>query len=416
MLDITLTDLIDVDVLQKIQTGFSNYTGMAALTADANGNPVTEGSNFTSFCMDLIRQSEIGCSRCMKCDKEGALMSLRNGGPAVYYCHSGLVDFAAPIMVEGCFIGSFIGGQVRTSPFNKEKARKIASELGIDEDAYLEAVSKVPVLPHEQVKNAAQFLFEIAAVLSEMAYKSYTALEQSRQLERTTRSHNNFIIDMNTSMKSHVQDWIAAAKELQKEHSPKDSSAILSRLMTKGRDFISAIDETMEFVQVTSGEIHLKETEYNLRNLLQEIADNLQPQVTKKGLLMEVFIAPDVPEILLGDTLRIRKIITKLAQNSIFYTEEGMIRIQASMKKRSYATDIILEVSDTGSGLTPEILSHVEAYLQGEDLYDTGDSIGLTVILPLIKKMHGTITVQSMLGQGTSFTITIPQLNLTSRD
>ncbi len=412
MLDITLTDLIDVDVLQKIQTGFSNYTGMAALTADANGNPVTQGSGFTPFCMDLVRKSEKGCTRCMQCDKEGALISLRNGGPAVYFCHSGLLDFAAPIMVEGEFIGSFIGGQVRTSALSEEMLRKTARELNLDVNAYLEAASRIPVISHEQVENAAQFLFEIAAILSEMAYSNYIALNQSKQLERETRSHNNFIIGMNTSMKSHVQDWIAAARELQQEHSPEKISSILSKLMSKGSEFISAIEETMEFAQMANGEIHLKETEYNLRDLLQKILDSLQAQAKEQNLILELFVSPDVPELLLGDMGRIQQIVTKLVLNSIHYTEHGGVLIRASIQKRSYATDTILEISDTGVGLPPEALARVKAYLRGELPYDEGESIGLTYILPLLKKMSATLDVHSRLGVGTTFILTIPQLEL----
>ena len=88
--EIVLTDLIDVQVLQKIQNGFSKFTGMAALTTDANGRPVTEGSGFTEFCMNLTRKTENGMARCAECDMRGALLTLE----------------------KGTFVGSFIGGQV----------------------------------------------------------------------------------------------------------------------------------------------------------------------------------------------------------------------------------------------------------------------------------------------------------------
>lgn len=64
MLKVYLTDLIDVSTLQKIQDAFSKMTGMAALTTDADGKPVTEGSNFTDYCMKYTRQSKEGCARC----------------------------------------------------------------------------------------------------------------------------------------------------------------------------------------------------------------------------------------------------------------------------------------------------------------------------------------------------------------
>ena len=121
MSDLKLTDLIDVTTLQKIQDGFSDYTGMAALITDATGTPVTIGSGFTDFCQKLTRQSMLGRKRCEECDKLGALQTLKDGKPAVYDCHAGLVDFAAPIMLGDRMIGSFIGGQVLPEEPNLEK-------------------------------------------------------------------------------------------------------------------------------------------------------------------------------------------------------------------------------------------------------------------------------------------------------
>ena len=410
MLDITLTNLIEKDILQKIQAGFSNYAGIATLTADADGTPVTEGSGFTSFCTDLIRKSETGCARCMQCDKEGALISLESGMPAVYYCHAGLVDFAAPIMVKGEFIGSFIGGQVLTDSPDIEKSREIARELDVDEEVYLEEISKIPVIPLSQIEKAARFLFEIAEILSEMAYSNYIALNQSRQLERTTRSHNHFIVDMNNSMKSHVQDWIYAARDLKSLPLPRQASTLLSRLMSKGSEFISAIDETVEFAQMTNGEIQLKETEYCPETLLHEIIDNIQDMADAKGLFLKLTASPDIPKMLFGDAGRIRQIVMKLIQNSIHYTNQGGLWVQVSMEKRSYATNIVISVSDSGEGLTPEALFRIRSYLQGDALYDEGDSIGLTVIRTLLRKMYAALDVNSAPGEGTTFTLTVPQL------
>ena len=111
----TLTELIKPNILQQIQDAFSEYSGMASITTDAEGVPVTAGSNFTHFCTDLIRITEAGCKNCFNCDKMGAAQAMETGLPSVYTCHSGLVDFSAPIMLNGKMIGCFVGGQVLTS-------------------------------------------------------------------------------------------------------------------------------------------------------------------------------------------------------------------------------------------------------------------------------------------------------------
>lgn len=173
MSQLKLTDLIDVAILQEIQDGFSDVTGMAALTTDEKGDPVTRGSNFTDFCTKYTRRSDIGCQRCEKCDVEGARKTQRTGRSAAYFCHSGLMDFAAPIIVNGEFIGSFIGGQVLTEAPDEEKFRKLARELKIDEDEYIAALRKVKIVPAMQVEKAAKFLHTIAKSISSMAYANY---------------------------------------------------------------------------------------------------------------------------------------------------------------------------------------------------------------------------------------------------
>ena len=170
--NLKLTDLIDPEVLQEIQDGFASVTGMAALTTDEHGNPVTSGSNFTDFCMKYTRQSKEGCKRCERCDKQGGEETQRTGKASAYVCHAGLMDFAAPIMLDGAFIGSFIGGQVLIDKPDDAEFTRIAGELEIDKDEYIEAVHKVQIVPRERVEAAAAFLQTISKVLSSMAFNS----------------------------------------------------------------------------------------------------------------------------------------------------------------------------------------------------------------------------------------------------
>ncbi|MBP5464747.1 MAG: PocR ligand-binding domain-containing protein, partial [Treponema sp.] len=101
-----ITDLIGVDVLQKIQDAFSNMVGMAAVITDANGQPVTKPTNYSEYCWKYTRQTKRGKARCEQCDKYGALLTHDTGKPTFYTCHSGLIDFAAPIVANGKVIGS----------------------------------------------------------------------------------------------------------------------------------------------------------------------------------------------------------------------------------------------------------------------------------------------------------------------
>lgn len=188
--ELALTDFISVDMLQKIQDAFSDMTGMAALITDRSGVPVTVGSNFTEFCMTYTRQSAIGRSRCEQCDKNGAESAYQSGKPCIYECHAGLVDYAAPIKVNGEMIGCFIGGQVLPEKTDPDKYRRIAEEIQVDSEEYVKALESVYILEREKINTAANFLYVTANVLSEIAYNKHQAdvsnallLEKNKQLD-----------------------------------------------------------------------------------------------------------------------------------------------------------------------------------------------------------------------------------------
>lgn len=176
--NITLLDVIDRQTLQSLQDAFAEATGMAALATDSTG-AVTRLSNPTDFCMKLTRTSNIGCERCNKCDLQGGAEASRTGMPSVYYCHGGLVDFAAPIIVNGQHIGSLIGGQVLTEEPDDEKFRGIARQIGVDPEMYVHAVHKVPIVPKSRIDAAANLLYQMANALSDVGYQRAMAQEQS---------------------------------------------------------------------------------------------------------------------------------------------------------------------------------------------------------------------------------------------
>ncbi len=166
-----LTDIYDLNFLQKFQDDFSNALGVASITVDAEGNPITQPSNFTDFCMKYTRGSEVGNKACMACDRQGGELSSSTMKPAVYTCHSGLTDFAAPIMVNGVQVGSILGGQVLTAEPDLAYFKNKADTFNIDPDRYLSALKKVNVISRKQIEAAANLLYTVSEKISAMAYQ-----------------------------------------------------------------------------------------------------------------------------------------------------------------------------------------------------------------------------------------------------
>lgn len=158
---IDIRKFVDMEKFQEIQDIFSDATGLAAIAVGADGKYLTEGSNFTDFCMRYTRQSDEGARRCEKCDNECT---------GTYYCHAGLMDFSKDIMINGEKVGAIIGGQVLPNPPDEEKFREIARELDIDEDAYIKALKKVPIRDEKNIRASAELLGAVINLLVNFKY------------------------------------------------------------------------------------------------------------------------------------------------------------------------------------------------------------------------------------------------------
>lgn len=177
---IKLTDLIDIEFLQEFQDFFAKTMGVASIAVDDNG-PITKPSNFTPFCNKYTRGSKEGYRRCNECDIRWGKVAAKSGKPTIYTCHSGLTDFAVPIMIGGEHVASILGGQVLTEPPNEEHFRALARELGIDEDEYLDAVKQIKIVPAATVDAAANFLYLVANAISKIAYKNFELMKKSER-------------------------------------------------------------------------------------------------------------------------------------------------------------------------------------------------------------------------------------------
>lgn len=237
--DLQVQDVFDMEFLQQFQENFAKSLNMTAVTVDLKGNPITKPSFWTKFCMEYTRKSPVGAKRCMECDRLGGEMSVKNGRPAVYECHAGLMDFAAPIMLNGRQIGSILGGQVITEPLQEEKYRRIAQEIGVDPEKYVEAVREIHYMPRENLEAAAQVLFLTANAISKIGYYQYC-------LKKTAVQINDKLMHVSTAMKE-----LAVSASDVKENQEK-------------------LNDEIKNVDKISGEIN------EVTDLIKEIADQTQ--------------------------------------------------------------------------------------------------------------------------------------------
>jgi ligand-binding sensor protein len=166
-----LKDIMDLQFLQKFQDDFAKSMNIASITVDKNGIPFTKPSSYTHICSNLTQSTKLGEDRCAECHSKAGEEAFRTGKPYIYKCHSGLIDFAAPITVKGVLIGTILGGQILLDEPKEMEFKNTASDLGLNEDKYYEAAKHLKILDESNVKAAAEVLFSVANTLSNEGYQ-----------------------------------------------------------------------------------------------------------------------------------------------------------------------------------------------------------------------------------------------------
>lgn len=177
--------MFDISELQKLQDQFSTAFGVASIITTPEGKYITQPSNFSYLCQNIIRCTKKGMKNCMRSD---AFIGRHNpGGAIIQTCLSGgLWDAGASITVSGKHVANWLVGQVRSEHIDEVKLKAYAREIDVDEDEFFGAYLDVPVTTADRFKLIADMLFTMAQMLSDMAYKNLEKsmiIEHQKQIE-----------------------------------------------------------------------------------------------------------------------------------------------------------------------------------------------------------------------------------------
>ena len=193
------------------------------------------------------------------------------------------------------------------------------------------------------------------------------------------------------------------------EISDKQKS-ILRRVVYNAEYLHHLVDDLLEQSQLISGELLLRKEPFSPADLAHRVVASLKSTAARKGIRLHLEGVETLPKTLIGDPERIVEIFTNLIENAIKYTEQGEVVTSARMLNDIHWQVV---VRDTGPGIEPEFLDTIfEPFAQINEPILTrkqgGVGLGLTIVKQLVDMMNGTISVESELGNGSIFTVTLP--------
>ena len=236
--------------------------------------------------------------------------------------------------------------------------------------------------------------------------------EANTKLLNMTDAKSQFLSTMSHEIRTPLNGVFGMAELLESTELTRQQSEYVSIILKSADTLLSLINDILDISKIEAGKLELESIAFNIRETLGDTLQTLALRANEKGLELAFHIPPEVPEYLMGDPVRLQQIVVNLVGNAIKFTEEGEIVVD--LRPDSVTGDkarIAIEVRDTGIGISEEQRKKIfEAFGQADSTITRqfgGTGLGVTIASQLVAMMGGELTVDSELGEGSTFSFTL---------
>jgi two-component system, OmpR family, aerobic respiration control sensor histidine kinase ArcB len=266
------------------------------------------------------------------------------------------------------------------------------------------------------LKNQKGKIIGVAGISIDITKLKETELNLNIALEKAKEANQaktEFLENMRHDIRTPLAGIIGCAQLLPSETDPKKIADYTNDLVESSNALLDFLNNILEGIQVATGEIPLVKKKFDLHKQIEEIINLNKSLAAEKKLALTLNYDETIPAYLIGDPVRVQRIVLELLSNALTFTKEGQVTVSIKLKKKE-SREVIVEVSvsDTGIGIPKD--KQEEIFVRFKRLTPSykgiykGLGLGLTTVKQFIDDLDGEIYVKSELEQGATFTCFIP--------
>ncbi|OLF53588.1 response regulator [Pseudomonas chlororaphis] len=237
--------------------------------------------------------------------------------------------------------------------------------------------------------------------------------ERAEELQRSSKYKSEFLANMSHELRTPLNSSLILAKllaENPQENLSAEQVQFAESIYSAGNDLLNLINDILDISKVEAGKLDVRPENASVARLVEGLRGLFQPLTADKGLAFQVQLQPGVPQALFTDRQRVEQILKNLLSNAVKFTEKGQVSLTVS---RQPGECIAFTVGDSGIGIAPEQQESIfEAFRQADGTTNRrygGTGLGLSISRDLAALLGGSITVASEPGQGSRFTLVLPE-------
>ena len=239
------------------------------------------------------------------------------------------------------------------------------------------------------------------------------AEELRDEAEAATKAKASFLATMSHEIRTPMNGIIGMVDMLIQTKLEDDQRQMMKTVDDSAYALLTIINDILDFSKIEAGKLEFELIPLSVRDTVEGVSETLAPNANKKGIRINIHVDPKIPDAVVGDQVRIRQILFNIGGNAVKFTEEGRVLIRAFLapsKDEKMAT-VRFEIIDSGIGISKEAQSKLfKEFSQAESSTTRrfgGTGLGLSISQRLTEMMGGKIEVESELGEGSKFIVTL---------